>query len=105
MASLSGAVDWAGFGGRGTGIAVLLGALHDVGQLFDRAQIGRCRFVDQLGDHQIALGDPRRPSSVTMTFSSRAWAIKVARFFGPFGRPLGLPERPFWNPWWRGGLP
>jgi hypothetical protein len=32
--------------------------VHDVGQLFDRAQIGRCRFVDQLNDHLLALGDP-----------------------------------------------
>ena len=36
--------------------------LDDVGQPLDRAQIGRRRVVDQLLDHQFALGDPAPPS-------------------------------------------
>jgi hypothetical protein len=43
--------------------AASLDTLDDVGQLLDRAQIGRCRFVDELLDHQLALGDPA-PGSV-----------------------------------------
>jgi len=88
--------QFAGLSRRGRGLAPALGALHDVGQLFDRAQVGRGRLVDELGHHQLALGDPAAPpSSLTTTFSSSARATKVARFFEPFGRPFGLPERPF----------
>ena len=61
-------------------------------------QISRCRFVDELSDDRFALGIfLRRPFSTTMTHPFRASLSKLDKFLRPRGRPLGLPDCPFWN--------
>jgi hypothetical protein len=106
MTSLSGAVDWAGSGGAAQA-SLCPSALctMSVSCLIARRSAAADLLTSWVTISSRLVTRRRRPSSVTMTFSSSAWATKVARFFEPFGRPLGLPERPFWKPAWRGGLP
>jgi len=47
----------------------------------------------------------RLPFSVTVTFSESAAAITALMPREPFGRPEGLPERPFLNCVSMGGRP
>jgi hypothetical protein len=48
----------------------------------------------------------RVPRELLMrTFCRDSLRTIVARFFEPLGRPLGLPDRPFWNRPSLGGLP
>lgn len=75
---------------------------HDLSSL----KISRGRFVHQLRDDRLALGDlfapPIRNDDVD---AFRAVLSKVDMFFFPRGRPFGFPDFPFWNRVCRGGLP
>jgi hypothetical protein len=74
---------------------LLIDTFDDVGQLVDRPEVGRRRFVHELLDHQLALGDPA-PATVfgdIDLFVERLaqQGCKVLRALWP----LGLPDRPF----------
>jgi hypothetical protein len=70
---------------------LLLGILQYVDQHLGRAQIGAGRFVDQLSDDRLALGDlSARPSMVASTFSSNAATGSAGKLFGR--GPRGLPD-------------
>jgi len=56
----------------------------------DRAQIGRCRFVDQMGGHQLALGDPAPPPALG---DHNLLAERLARQYGDV---LRATRSPFW---------